>query len=165
MNIISIFNIIRDIPYEIPIKINDDDKCCNWKHILFKLILEKLWYKVRFRVCSFYWDSLNLPKELININHKNYSTHVYLEVLINNKWIDVDLTWDSWLKDIFEINNWDWKNNTKITVEIVEKFSLSKSKMIMSTDDSEEILKDLKINWNFYNSLNNYLDKIRNKYS
>jgi hypothetical protein len=160
VDIISIFNNIRDLPYKIPLSLNEEDVCCSGKHKILKDILIKHGYKARYRVCSFQWDSINLPPDILNIPHENFSTHVYLEIFINGKWLDMDTTWDSGLKSIFPINEWDGNQNI-IAVPVIKKFSLKKSQEIMNNEDKEEIIKDLKINGEFYKALNNWFTKIR----
>ena len=160
-NITKIFNQVRHIPYSIPLSIKEKDCCCSGKHKILKQLLENLGYKVRYRVISFKWDSMNLPSELTNIPHQNISTHVYLEVLINNKWLDMDATWDIDLKNIFPINNWDGISNNIIAVPVLKKFSLKKSQEIMNSETEDEINKDLKINEKFYQNFNYWLQSIR----
>ncbi len=161
MEIVDIFNQIRDIPYKIPVSFKEKDFCCSGKAKSLKNILEKNGYKVRYRVCSFSWASINLPPEVLKVPHEDLTTHVYLEVFINNKWLIMDTTWDSKLNKIFDINNWDNKTNNKIAVESIETFTLEKSLDIMENTDEQEILNDLKINGKFYNAFNNWLEEIR----
>ena len=118
-NIAQIFNQVRDIPYKIPVSPKEKDCCCSGKHKILKKLLENLGYKVRYRVISFKWSSINLPKILLDIPHNDLSSHVYLEIFIENKWINMDVTWDSDLKNVFIINQWNSKNNV-IAVPIIE---------------------------------------------
>lgn len=161
MDIISIFNQIRDIPYKIPISLNKIDNCCSGKHIRLKKLLEHKNYQVRYRVCSFSWTSMNLPSKVLGVPHEDLSTHVYLEVLIGNEWLIMDATWDSKLKSFFYINDWNNKDNNKIAVVPIETFSIKKSLNIMKNTDEKEILSDLKINGEFYKAFNNWLIEIR----
>ena len=161
MDIISIFNKIRDLPYKIPVSLKEEDFCCSGKAIFLKNVLEEQGYKIRYRVCSFSWTSINLPEKVFNIPHEDLSTHVYLEILIDNKWIIMDATWDSKLNKIFDINNWDNKTNNKIAVEPIETFTPEKSLDIMENIDEKEILDDLKINGEFYKAFNDWLEEIR----
>jgi hypothetical protein len=97
----------------------------------------------------------------MTISHENITTHVYLEVLIKNNWLDVDATWDSGLKSIFTINQWKGVNNA-IAVHIIKKFSLEKSQEIMDNENETEITKDLKLNGEFYKKINIWLESVRN---
>lgn len=159
-NINKIFSQVRDIPYSIPISTKETDHCCSGKHRILKKHLEDLDYQVRYRVVSFKWNSMNIPKELINIPHENLSSHVYLEILINNNWVDMDVTWDIGLKNIFSINKWDSSHNI-IAVPVLEKFSPKKSQEIINNETEEEINKDLDINGEFYKAFNFWLKNMR----
>ena len=158
--ITKVFNQVRDIPYKIPISLKELDFCCSGKHKILKNLLEKLGYKTRYRVVSFKWSSLKLPPKIFSVSHENFNTHVYLEVLINGKWLDMDVTWDSKLKSILPVNKWGGKNI--IAVPVLKKFSLKKSQKIMEDESKEEIIKDLKINGKFYQALNLWFEGIRN---
>lgn len=158
--ITNIFNQIRDIPYKIPLSPKEVDHCCSGKHKTLKKLLKNLGYQSRYQVVSFKWDSLNLPKEILNTPHENISTHVYLEVLINDKWMDMDATWDPKLEKVLPINEWNGNKNI-IAVPVIKKFSPKQSQKIMENENEEEILKDLKINGEFYKSFNNWLKEIR----
>lgn len=157
------FKNIRDIPYRIPLALRDKDSCCNGKHKLLRNSLEKLGYEVRYRICTFLWSSMDLPAKLSAIPHNDNSTHVWLEILINNEWIIVDATWDCGIKKNFHINEWDGTTNTVPAVKPVEIFSPEKSAEIMTGQNDEEILKDLKINGEFYRAFNEWLEEKRNK--
>ncbi|MFA6184723.1 MAG: hypothetical protein WCT51_04830 [Candidatus Shapirobacteria bacterium] len=161
MEIVDIFNQIRDLPYKIPITSKEEDFCCSGKTISLKNILEKKGYRVRYRVCSFSWNSIDLPSEVLKISHENLSTHVYLEILIDNKWIIMDATWDPKLKKFFHINDWNNKDNNQIAVEPIETFTIEKSLDIMEKTDEKEIVDDLKINGEFYQAFNNWLEEVR----
>jgi hypothetical protein len=161
MDIISIFNQVRDIPYKIPIDLIEIDNCCSGKHKTLKGILEKENYQIRYRVCSFSWSSMNLPEKILSVPHDDLSTHVYLEIFINDKWLIMDATWDSKLKNFFHINQWNNLDENRIAVLPIETFSLEKSLDIMENSNDQEILDDLKINGEFYKSFNNWLEEIR----
>ena len=98
MDIIKTFEAVRDIPYRIPLTLDEEDNCCSGKHKLLKSMLVEQGYEVRYRVCSFLWSSVDLPEKIKAISHDDNCTHVWLEVLINNNWITVDATWDEGLK-------------------------------------------------------------------
>lgn len=162
--ITQIFNQIRDIPYSVPLSLKETDYCCSGKHKILKKLLEDLGFNVRYRVVSFRWDLFHLPDEISKIPHENFSTHVYLEVLIGDNWLDMDVTWDPGLKNIFSVNEWNGHKNI-IAVPILEKFSLKKSQKIMDNETDEEINKDLKINGEFYKKFNFWLKNNRQRNS
>lgn len=162
--LIKKFNNIRDIPYSIPLSINEElenDKCCSWKAKMLKKILETNWYNVNYRICKFKWSDMNLPEKVIKVSHEDDSTHVYLEVEMNWKIINLDSTWDRWLKSILEISEWDWENSTSIAVKQLWLLSVQKSNEIMTQSIEESTIEDLKINWKFYKALNEYFEEVR----
>lgn len=161
--LIKEFKKVRDIPYYIPLNVNENDLCCSGKSRILAKKFNALGYKTRYRVCSFRWNSLNIPKDIISVPHENQCTHVFLEIILENKWVIIDATWDKGLSQIFHINNWNGKSNTKVAVPVLEIYSPEKSEEIMKNENTDIIEKDLKINGEFYKSFNNYLNFIRNK--
>ncbi|MCK5123489.1 MAG: hypothetical protein KAQ87_05095 [Candidatus Pacebacteria bacterium] len=161
MDLILIFNLIRDIPYKIPLKWKEEDNCCSGKHEKLFDLLTKQNCKVRYRVCVFLWNSLNLPLKLKKIPHDNDCTHTYLEIYLNNSWKVLDATWDKELKNLFYINEWDGKSNTEIAVKPIKIFTPQKSLKIVNDQDENLIKKDLEVNKRFYKAFNNWLDENR----
>ncbi len=161
MSIIRTFEKVRDIPYRIPLSLNEEDDCCSGKHKKLYDALTTQGYEVRYRVCAFVWSSLNLPFELSNVPHDNDCTHTYLEIKIDGSWKILDATWDKLLK-IFHINEWDGKSGTEIAVKPTRIFSPRKSlEIVMNSQTEEAIKKDLEINGKFYKGFNEWLDKNR----
>ncbi len=161
--LIEEFKKVRDIPYYIPLNVNENDLCCSGKHRILAKKFSDLGYKIRYRVCSFSWDTLISQKDIISVPHENQCTHVFLEIMLENKWVIIDATWDKGLSQIFHINDWDGKSNTKIAVPVLEIYSPEKSEEIMENENADVIEKDLKINGEFYKSFNNYLNSVRVK--
>lgn len=161
MNLISSFNSIRDIPYRIALKWGEEDNCCSGKHEKLFNLLTKQGYKVRYRVCVFFWSSSNLPKELKKIPHDGDCTHTYLEIYLDDNWKILDATWDSGLKNLFHINEWDGKSDTELAVKPIKTFTSERSLEIVKNQDASCIKKDLKINGKFYKAFNEWLDKNR----
>ena len=149
------------MPYAIPLALNEKDKCCVGKHKMLKDLLAKQGFEVRYRVCTFLWSSINLPKSVSNISHNDHATHVYLEVMIDGDWIVVDATWDIGLKDILPVNKWDGKSNTEVAVKPIDIFSPQKSADIMNNENKEDTLNDLKRNGEFYKAFNHWLNEQR----
>jgi hypothetical protein len=162
MDIISNFESIRDIPYRIPLRWDEEDACCSGKSEKLYNLLTKKGCKVRYRVCAFLWSSLNLPPEIEKIPHDDDCTHAYLEINIEGVWKILDATWDKKLKGIFHINEWDGKSDTEIAVKPIQTFTPERSLEIVLDQTEEVIKKDLKINGEFYKAFNEWLDKIRN---
>lgn len=165
MTIIKAFKTVRDMPYRIPLALGKKDVSCSGKHKILKDLFAEQGFKVRYRVCSFLWSSIDLPSEVLNVPHDDLSSHVWLEVEINNEWVIVDATWDIGIKNILHVNEWDGKSNTETAVKPLEIFTPQKSADIMNGENDEDILIDLKINGEFYEAFNNWLVKQRTSVS
>jgi hypothetical protein len=167
-NLIEIFNKVRDIPYRIPIALDEIEGkyggSCLYKVELLKNLLEEKGLKCRYRICSFFWSELSIPEAVIQVEHNDNAEHVWLEVLIQNKWVILDPSWDIGLAKIFQINIWDGISDAKPAVKSIEIFDIDTSAAMMQFDDYEgELVKDLAINGEFYKELNNYFETIRLK--
>lgn len=162
MNIVETFNAIRDVPYRIPLSANETDNCCSGKARRLKAIFDKEGYETRYRVCEFRWSTLGLPESVLRVPHADLSTHVYLEVKIENEWVDVDATWDMAINSVLKANEWDGRSNTTIAVPVFTKYNEEKSEKIMKEETAEIIEKDLQINRGFYKAFNSWLEQNRN---
>jgi len=161
MNLIEIFNKIRDIQFRIPTSTDDPSMDCDEKHKRLFNLLTKTGYKVRYRVCSFSWSSLNIPKKILNIQHKDECEHLFLEIFLNNKWVILDASWDIGLKNIFTVNEWNGKTNTEIAVKPTEIFPPQKKHELSHTMNKDAILEDMKESGKFYEALNGWLEENR----
>ncbi len=163
MNLIEIFNNVRDIPYELPTNINNKNNSCLGKHRKLKSLLEKEGIKARYKICSYLWNSMNLPENVLSLIENDEATHLYLEILINKKWIILDATWDSNLKNIFEVNFWDGKSDTMIAVKPVKIFSVEESEKIIGDISAQDVLNNLGKDLDFKSTFNNWLSENRIK--
>lgn len=161
MSIVDIFNKVRDIPYRIPLTSIEEDHCCSGKAKQLKQVLEQAGYQTRYCVCEFRWSDIPLPDEVSKISHEDLMTHVYLEVKINSNWIIVDPTWDSGIKSILPVNEWDGKSNTRVAVPVLETYGSGKSLEIVESEDKETIEADFAKNGEFYKAFNSWLEEVR----
>jgi hypothetical protein len=159
----QVFNEIRDIPYRIPLSSSEEDFSCTGKNEKLLQYLVKENYQVRWRVCTFKWSSLGLPQNVLEVSHDDNSTHAYLEVKIDQTWKKVDATWDKGLAGILPVNQWDDSADEEIAVPVVSTFSAEESKVIMESENREVVEDDIKINGNFYQALNLWLEEVRVK--
>lgn len=159
LDIINQFERIRDLPYRIPLENGEKDTCCAGKAILLKKVLEEAGYEARYRVCTFNWNELNLPKALKYMKHDKISEHVFLELKIWVEWIDIDPTWDKWLYPTFEINERDGKTSTLIAVPLIELYDAELSEKIMTESDVHN--NDRERNYDFYLVLNKWMEGLR----
>ncbi len=158
--LIKIFNQIRDIPYQIPLSLDKNAIDCDGKHKLLYEAFSKEGIECRYRVCSFLWSNLNLPKKIKNIPHTDKCEHLYLEIFIDKKWTTIDATWDSALSNILKVNYWDGKSDTEIAVPPSKIFSANK-KTLSHCKTKQAVLKDIEENKNFYEALNNWMQANR----
>jgi hypothetical protein len=162
--IIECFRKIRDIPYHIPLALDEEDFCCSGKSTLLLKELEKFGIEARYAVGWFNWEDINLSKFILEVPHDPDCTHTWVEANIKGKWIKLDPSWDAGLKNIFPVAEFDGKNDTILAVPVKEIFSPEKSDKIMrdSSDNvNGTITEDLERNGRFYEELNNYLAKSR----
>lgn len=162
MELTEIFKTVRDIPYRFAVDPNEENNSCTGKHEKLFRLLTKNGHEVRYRLCRFVWSSIRLPEEILEIPHNDNCNHVYIEVLINNQWIILDVTWDKELKDVFQVNEWDGTANTKIAVDYSEVYSPEESLRIKKSNESiESIKKDIEINGEFFKAFNKWLEEKR----
>jgi hypothetical protein len=129
--IVPAFERIRDIFYAIPLSPAEPDRCCSGKMKTLKAWCDVNGIPSRYRVCAFRWSDVGLPPDLLAVLHADDSTHVYLEVSLGGNWIDVDPTWDRGLAAVLPVNEWDGRNDTRIAVPPLSRFSHEESARIM----------------------------------
>lgn len=133
--IIKIIELVIDIPYKRIWSLNPSEMIlqnawsCTPKHIFLFQCLSKLNIPVRYLVIPFYYKNSDFVfphkyKDLIN--NMPISYHIALKAKLKDKWLILDVTWDSKLK-WFPINNTQhWINNMKLWVcpeNIIERKS------------------------------------------
>lgn len=164
INLVEEFRRVRDIPFRIPLRVDDTDCCCAGKAGQLYRIYATAGYSIRHRICTFYWDDLPLPGKVRMLNHDAVCTHDFLEVRIARKWKIVDPTWDSGLKGVLPVNEWDGESNMSVAVPIKELFSFQRSLRVLKFDANEQtLIQDLERNGEFYRALNGWLQMERNR--
>lgn len=159
---VKLFEEVRDMPYRIPLAIGEEDVCCSGKARKLKNILENKGLQVRYRVCEFKWSDMEvLPSHVRDVSHDDRSTHVYLEVFVEGKWIKIDPTWDQGLSSIFPVAHWDGIHDTQVAVKEIVVYDPEKSRQIMDNESDEVAKKDLETNGKFYGAFNEWLEDIR----
>jgi hypothetical protein len=157
--LIKTFNEFRDIPLRAPESVNNIDNRCWGKHRRLFKRLEKKKFSVKFRVCEFLWSEQKMPENVISLAPNNTDQHLFLEVLLNNKWVIIDCSNDSKLPDF---NEWNGKDDCEIGVKYTK---------ILSIDESSAVEKFEKNNYEtmlpiyieFHKELNKFLNSIRKK--
>lgn len=154
------FELIRDIPYRIPLTLEDTSVDCDKKHKLLSELLTRENYTVRFRVCVFLWSQQSLPQEILAISHEDRCEHLFLEIFRNEKWEVLDITWDKRLRNQFVISEWNLVDNP-IAIKPLEIYPPNYSKPLVHNENESSFLEDIKISGDFYKALNDWLEKIR----
>lgn len=164
---IFIFETIRDFLYQIN-WVSDSKKLleikewyCTSKHRLLKEVYDKLWYQTQLCFIPFSFDMIYLPDALKDwwyANKKWY--HTFLQMMINNEWINIDATFNSELRDFYVVNkNRDWISSQKIICDYDEIYISN------SPDEERKIKKSLsyssEITDKDYEWINKYNERIR----
>jgi hypothetical protein len=125
--LIEIFKQVQKIPYQVckfneaEINLNIKQGDCRHKaHLLYKLLKENGYDVKRIKVI-FNWKDLPVPKEFLDILKESGTIwdHDAVAVKVNNKYINLDCTWNPELKKKgFPITeNWNGESDTKQITE------------------------------------------------
>lgn len=170
--IITLFELVRDIPYgnigsRNPKKVWEHQKgTCSGKHLLLGKLYEAVGIKVKYMMClsKFNFLQIKFPKDiqLILRKHAIPDYHNFLKIF-NKKWITVDATFDSRLKKRgFPVNlNWDGKKNCIIAfkplkvLEVRDVIAEKKRKLNELPKEIQDIRKD------FINKVSKWMEKAR----
>lgn len=169
--IIALCRLVREIPYKRigslnPVNMVSKGKgSCTPKHVFLAKYLKKMNIPVKFLIIPFYYKKipLNYPQSKKNlVNQMPISYHTAIKAKINNKWIIIDVTWDSHLRGFPVNSHWDGKSNMKLAViaeDIIEKDADPRDfeKNIAKNYSNEEIL----IRKKFYNFFDTFLIESR----
>src|SRR5262245_45706496 len=100
---IRLFERVRDMPYCYPASrdpvevLRSGRGSCSGKHYLLGEFFRLLGLRVRHMICShrFNESPIGFPEEMQEMLRKNeiVDLHDYLQVQIDDDWIDVDATW------------------------------------------------------------------------
>jgi len=113
----KVFNIIRDIPYQL--NVAQKDTSCSSKAKLLGELLTRLGFTVRNMCCIFDWNELPIPQSLAKLATKKFGKinyHFFLAVKIDNRWLNLDPTWDKSLCPPLPLSTWDGKSDAVIAV-------------------------------------------------
>ena len=159
---ISYFTFVRDIPFRLPLSVDEPAPYCVDKHVVLKTLLSSLGFNVRYALCRWSWSSLDLPESLKQIPHEDRAMHVYLEVYNKEqaRWMTVDATWDKGLASKLPVSEWDGRSDTTLAVKPTE--SLQPMESQEEFDKLElRIRQAIKVNSKFFEALNNWVESIR----
>ena len=151
--LIRAFENIRDIPFRIPLKFGEPDNCCSGKAVRLQKFFESEGLEARYRVVGFKWSKLNLPEEVVQVPHPDDCTHVYVEVKLGDRWVNVDPTWDKIIGSVLPVAEWEGAADTILAVPVERYYSDAESERLMVPDEVE-FDKDIEINGEFYEKIN-----------
>lgn len=130
---IKIFEKIRDIHFAVVAELFDPGKgpegmllgnkgFCVPKHLLMGHMFKRLGLGVRYLICTFRWDDLDVdyPQDLkVSAGAVPETYHLTCEVFLEGTWILADTTWDAGLRKAgFPVNeNWDGESGTQNAVK------------------------------------------------
>ncbi|MEA3489086.1 MAG: transglutaminase domain-containing protein [Candidatus Omnitrophota bacterium] len=177
---IRIFEEIRDIPYFIDLEMLDREKgpvkmlevnrgSCSPKHYLLGSMYRMLGLSVRFCTYPFLWKEMDVgyPAELREMADELPVTyHLACRVLIKGKWVLVDATWDSALREAaFPVNlEWDGNSDTFLAVNPLDEIAFEdvreREKALKEKMNSYGLPEKLKLS-RFTMGLNKWLEKVR----
>jgi hypothetical protein len=157
MDVVDLFNKVRDIPLRMPQKLGEEVLTCWGKHRKLFALLNQYGFKVRYRVCEFSWKEQKLPSEILKIPHKEIENHLYLEINLSDKWVILDCTMDFKMP---KFNEWDGRSDCNLGVIPDKLFNPMESSFLEKQEPFkfEEIFKQDK---EFFVALNKFYDSLR----
>ncbi len=159
--IIELYEKVQKVPYYC-LKERNPDKLfelnkgsCFEKNSYLGKQYEKLGIPVKYQLIVFDWRELPVPKDIMDKRENKLGEHLALKIMVDNKWVFVDPTWDPALEKAgFPLTkNWDGESDTKLAV---------KPKKIRELKQSPEKAV-VTANTGFHDLFNKYLEKIRKK--
>lgn len=91
-----IFTAIRDLPYRVPERVDDDQAWnCLSKNRLLMNELKALGHNVRDRIGLMSWESTPTPRDIVALYPADIpATHYFLEIEKDGHWRALDASWD-----------------------------------------------------------------------
>lgn len=163
---IAAFNEVRDMPYFIATR-GEQDCCCSTKAYFLEKKLRILGLECRHALCWFKWEKLGLSAAVLSISHEALPCHQFLEVLIpeSNEWVIVDPTWDKELKGALPINNWDGLTGTDCAVPIERLCTQDETARIFKECEDPRLVSEyFESQGPFLRAVNEYLVNVRKTY-
>jgi hypothetical protein len=133
---VKVFEGVRDIPYCYPASANPVEvlaqrrSSCSGKHYLLAEMFRMLGLQVRHMICThrFNESALVFPPPMQEMLRKNeiVDLHDYLQISVDDSWIDIDATWERGLREFgFPVNDeWDGKSAMILSV-VPEEFAIA----------------------------------------
>jgi hypothetical protein len=132
---IKLFERVRDIPYLYPASrdpaevLRRGHGSCSGKHYALGALYRILGVPVRHMICThrFNESPLPFPEEMQALLRKNevVDLHDYLQIRVDDQWIDVDATWEKALREFgFPVSD-DWDGKSSMLLSVVPDESVA----------------------------------------
>ncbi len=126
---IRLFEHVRDIPYAYPASrdpaevLRHQRSSCSGKHYLLGELYRMLGLRVRHLICRhrFNESPLAFPAPMQEMLRKNeiVDLHDYLQIAVDDTWVDIDATWERGLREFgFPVND-DWDGKSAMLLSVV----------------------------------------------
>jgi len=133
---IALFEHVRDIPYTYPASrdpvevLQRRQGSCSGKHYLLGELFRLLGLRVRHMICThrFNESPIVFPPAMQTMLRKNeiVDLHDYLQIALDESWVDVDATWPRGLREFgFPVNeDWDGQGGMLLSV-VPDEFAVA----------------------------------------
>lgn len=126
---IAVFERVRDFPYTYPSSrdpaavLQQGNGSCSGKHYLLGEMFRLLGLQVRHMICThrFNESPLPFPPPMQEMLRKNeiVDLHDYVQIAVNDGWIDIDATWERGLREFgFPVNE-EWDGMRPMVLSVV----------------------------------------------
>jgi hypothetical protein len=126
---IKLFENVRDIPYCYPASrdpaevLKQRRGSCSGKHYLLGALFRMLGLRVRHMICThrFNESPLVFPPPMQEMLRKNeiVDLHDYLQIAVEDTWIDIDATWERGLREFGFLGNDEWDGKGAMLLSVV----------------------------------------------
>ena len=128
---IALFESVRDIPYCYPSSrdpvevLRQGSGSCSGKHYLLGEFYRLLGLRVRHMICThrFNESAIVFPPPMQDLLRKNeiVDLHDYLQLNVEDEWVDIDATWPRNLREFgFPVNE-DWDGRSAMLLSVVSE--------------------------------------------
>jgi transglutaminase-like putative cysteine protease len=126
---IKVFENVRDIPYCYPASrdpaevLKQRRGSCSGKHYLLGELFRMLGLRVRHMICThrFNESPLVFPPPMQEMLRKNeiVDLHDYLQIAVEDTWVDIDATWERGLREFGFPGNDEWDGKGAMLLSVV----------------------------------------------
>jgi transglutaminase-like putative cysteine protease len=126
---VVLFERVRDLPYSYPSSrdprtvLQQGHGSCSGKHYLLGEMFRLLGLQVRHMICThrFNESPLPFPPPMQDMLRRNeiVDLHDYVQIMVNNGWVDIDATWERGLREFgFPVNE-EWDGASPMILSVV----------------------------------------------